>query len=113
LISRIIEAPEDTVFVDSVSVRDYSLEQLRSSIGYVPQETFLFSDTLAQNITFGVDQAAPGAIEWAAEVAGLTEDVQGFPDGFETLVGERGLTLSGGRNSERRSLALFCASRKF
>jgi ATP-binding cassette subfamily B multidrug efflux pump len=104
LISRIIEAPEDTVFVDGVSVRDYSLEQLRSSIGYVPQETFLFSDTLAQNITFGVDQAAPGAIEWAAEVAGLTEDVEGFPDGFETLVGERGLTLSGGQK-QRTAIA--------
>ena len=104
LISRIIEAPQDTVFVDGVSVRDYSLEQLRSSIGYVPQETFLFSDTLAQNITFGVDQAAPSEIEWAAEVAGLTEDVQGFPDGFETLVGERGLTLSGGQK-QRTAIA--------
>jgi ATP-binding cassette subfamily B multidrug efflux pump len=104
LISRIIEAPEDTVFVDGVSVRDYSLEQLRSSIGYVPQETFLFSDTLAQNITFGVDQAAASEIEWAAEVAGLTEDVQGFPDGFETLVGERGLTLSGGQK-QRTAIA--------
>src|SRR6185503_10376279 len=104
LISRIIEAPEDTVFVDGVSVRDYSLEQLRSSIGYVPQETFLFSDTLAQNITFGVDQAQPSEIEWAAEVAGLTEDVQGFPDGFETLVGERGLTLSGGQK-QRTAIA--------
>jgi len=104
LISRIIEAPEDTVFVDGVSVRDYSLEQLRSSIGYVPQETFLFSDTLAQNIAFGVDRGVPSEIEWAAEVAGLTEDVQSFPDGFETLVGERGLTLSGGQK-QRTAIA--------
>ncbi len=104
LISRIVEAPADTVFVDGVSVRDYSLAQLRSSIGYIPQETFLFSDTLAENIAFGVDKADPANIETAAEVAGLTEDVEGFPDGFETLVGERGLTLSGGQK-QRTAIA--------
>jgi ATP-binding cassette subfamily B multidrug efflux pump len=104
LISRIVEAPADSVFVDGVSVRDYPLAQLRSSIGYVPQETFLFSDTLAQNIAFGVDQTDRKQIEWAAEVAGLTEDVGGFPTGFETLVGERGLTLSGGQK-QRTAIA--------
>src|SRR6266446_2479875 len=97
LISRIVEAPEDTVLVDGVSVRDYPLAHLRSSIGYVPQETFLFSDELAENIAFGVDKSQRSQIEWAAGVAGLTEDIDGFPDGFETLVGERGLTLSGGQ----------------
>jgi len=104
LISRIVEAPEDTVFVDSVSVRNYPLTQLRSSIGYIPQETFLFSDTLAENIAFGVEKAERSKIESAAEVAGLTEDVEGFPDGFETLVGERGLTLSGGQK-QRTAIA--------
>ncbi|HEY0430837.1 MAG TPA: ATP-binding cassette domain-containing protein, partial [Pyrinomonadaceae bacterium] len=104
LISRIIEAPPDTVFVDGVSVRDYSLSQLRSSIGYVPQETFLFSDSLEQNIAFGVPQAELRQIEWAADVAGLTEDVEGFPGGFETLVGERGITLSGGQK-QRTAIA--------
>ncbi len=104
LISRVVEAPEDTVFVDGVSIRDYPLAQLRSSIGYVPQETFLFSDTLAENIAFGVGQADPARIEWAADVAGLTEDVAGFPAGFETLVGERGLTLSGGQK-QRTAIA--------
>ena len=104
LISRIIEAPSDTVFVDGIAVRNYSLAQLRSSIGYVPQETFLFSDSLAENIAFGVEKAARSEIEWAAEVAGLTEDVEGFPDGFETLVGERGLTLSGGQK-QRTAIA--------
>jgi ATP-binding cassette subfamily B multidrug efflux pump len=104
LISRIVEAPEDTVLVDGISVRDYPLAQLRASIGYVPQETFLFSDALAQNIAFGVDKAEPTQIEWAAEVAGLTEDVEGFPDRFETLVGERGLTLSGGQK-QRTAIA--------
>lgn len=104
LISRVIEAPADTVFVDGVSVRDYPLAQLRLSIGYVPQETFLFSDTLAENIAFGVDAATPSEIEWAADVAGLTEDVEGFPAGLETLVGERGLTLSGGQK-QRTAIA--------
>ena len=104
LISRIVEAPEATVMVDGISVRDYPLAQLRASIGYVPQETFLFSDALAQNIAFGVDEAEPSQIEWAAEVAGLTEDVEGFPDRFETLVGERGLTLSGGQK-QRTAIA--------
>jgi len=104
LISRIVEAPEDTVFVDGISVRDYSLAQLRSSIGYIPQETFLFSDTLAENIAFGVANAERSKIETAAEVAGLTEDIEGFPDGFETLVGERGLTLSGGQK-QRTAIA--------
>ncbi len=104
LISRVVEAPADTVFVDGISVRDYPLAQLRSSIGYVPQETFLFSDTLAENIAFGVDQTSAAQIDWAAEVAGLTEDVEGFPAGFETLVGERGLTLSGGQK-QRTAIA--------
>ena len=104
LISRIVEAPQDTVFVDGISVRDYSLAQLRSSIGYIPQETFLFSDTLAENIAFGVANAERSKIETAAEVAGLTEDIEGFPDGFETLVGERGLTLSGGQK-QRTAIA--------
>jgi ATP-binding cassette subfamily B multidrug efflux pump len=104
LISRIIEAPRDTVFLDGIALRNYSLAQLRWSIGYVPQETFLFSDSLAENIAFGVENAAPPEVEWAAEVAGLTEDVEGFPDGFETLVGERGLTLSGGQK-QRTAIA--------
>ena len=104
LISRIVEAPDDTVLIDGVSVRDYSLAQLRSSIGYIPQETFLFSDSLAGNIAFGVESADRSNIAAAAEIAGLTEDVAGFPDGFETLVGERGLTLSGGQK-QRTAIA--------
>jgi ATP-binding cassette subfamily B multidrug efflux pump len=104
LIARVVESPENTVLVDGVSVRDYPLAQLRSSIGYVPQETFLFSDTLAENIAFGVDTVDQKRIEWAADVAGLLEDVAGFPDGYETLVGERGLTLSGGQK-QRTAIA--------
>jgi ATP-binding cassette subfamily B multidrug efflux pump len=104
LISRIVEAPENTVFVDDVSVRDYPLAQLRSSIGYVPQETFLFSDTLAENIAFGIESSEQSKIVEAADVAGLSEDIAGFPDAFETLVGERGLTLSGGQK-QRTAIA--------
>lgn len=104
LVPRVIEAPEDTVLVDGVSVRDYPLAQLRSSIGYVPQETFLFSDTMAENIAFGVPEAQRAEVEWAAEIAGLSEDVRAFPDGFETLVGERGITLSGGQK-QRTAIA--------
>ena len=66
------------MFVDGVSVRDYPLAQLRSSIGYVPQETFLFSDTLAENIAFGVEKAERRKIEWAADVAGLDGRCCGF-----------------------------------
>ena len=104
LIARVIEAPENTVFVDNASVRDYPLAQLRSSIGYVPQETFLFSDTLSENIAFGVEHLERKRIERAADVAGLLEDVAGFPDGYDTLVGERGLTLSGGQK-QRTAIA--------
>jgi ATP-binding cassette subfamily B protein len=104
LISRINEAPPDTVFIDGISVREYLLAQLRAAIGYVPQETFLFSDTLAENIAFGIEKADPGEVEWAAEVAGLSDDISGFPAGYATLVGERGITLSGGQK-QRTAIA--------
>lgn len=104
LIPRLIEAPEGMVFIDGISVRDYPLTQLRASIGYVPQETFLFSDALAENIAFGVQKAERAEIEWAAEIAGLTEDIATFPNGFDTLVGERGITLSGGQK-QRTAIA--------
>jgi len=104
LVPRLIEAPAETVFIDGISVQNYPLSQLRSSIGYVPQETFLFSDTLKGNIAFGVEKSEPAEVEWAAEIAGLTEDIADFPDGFETLVGERGITLSGGQK-QRTAIA--------
>ena len=104
LIPRLIEAPENTVFIDDVVVNEYPLAQLRSSIGYVPQETFLFSDSLKGNIAFGVEKSEPADVEWAAEIAGLSEDVGGFPEHFEVLVGERGITLSGGQK-QRTAIA--------
>ena len=104
MIPRLIEAPPESVLVDNVAVRDYPLAQLRGSFGYVPQETFLFSDTLAENIAFGVEKSERAEIEWAAEIAGLSEDIRGFPNGFETMVGERGITLSGGQK-QRTAIA--------
>lgn len=104
LIPRILDAPPGTVFVDGVSVHDYPLAQLRASIGYVQQETFLFSDTLAENIAFGVEKAERAEVEWAAEIAGLTKDIRGFPGEFDTMVGERGITLSGGQK-QRTAIA--------
>jgi ATP-binding cassette subfamily B protein len=77
---------------------------LRGAFGYVPQETFLFSETLAENVAFGVEKASRAEVEWAAEIAGLADDVREFPEGFDTLVGERGITLSGGQK-QRTAIA--------
>jgi len=104
LIPRVLEAPEGAVLIDGVPVSNYPLAQLRGAIGYVPQETFLFSNSLAKNIAFGVDNAASEEIERAADIAGLDSDVRDFPDGFDTLVGERGITLSGGQK-QRTAIA--------
>lgn len=104
IIPRLIDAPPDTVFIDDVPINNYPLAQLRAGIGYVPQETFLFSDSLAENIAFGVEKAERAEVEWAAEIAGLSEDISGFPEGFETMVGERGITLSGGQK-QRTAIA--------
>jgi len=104
LIPRVVEAPYGTVLVDGVPVQDYPLAQLRAAVGYVPQETFLFSDALAENVAFGVEKADRAEVEWASEVAGLSDDVRGFPEGFDTLVGERGITLSGGQK-QRTAIA--------
>jgi ATP-binding cassette subfamily B protein len=104
LLPRLLEAPEGAVLVDSVPVSDYPLAQLRGAIGYAQQEPVLFSDSLAENIAFGVEGASAADIACAADIAGLTPDVRGFPLGFETFVGERGVTLSGGQK-QRVALA--------
>jgi ATP-binding cassette subfamily B protein len=145
LVPRLLDAPDGSVLVDGRSLREYPLAQLRRAIGFVPQETFLFSDTLANNIAFGVDnfetqrhgdaesflatndanntnirdirvirdKDAPSAsqrlsgeisVETAAEIAGLANDVADFPNGYEQLVGERGITLSGGQK-QRTAIA--------
>ena len=152
LIPRLLDAPDGSVLVDGLPLREYPLAQLRRSIGFVPQETFLFSDTLANNIAFGVSEPPASAggqlekhvlpqinaddadmqinsdlrnlrksaanhsssasqrlggeisVEQAAELAGLADDVADFPNGYEQLVGERGITLSGGQK-QRTAIA--------
>ncbi len=114
LVPRLLDAPENTIFIDDVPIRSFPIEQLRRSIGFVTQETFLFSDTLAENIAFGVEKSkalqSNGtsrsllSVEKAAEVAGLADDIKGFPYKYEQRVGERGITLSGGQK-QRTAIA--------
>jgi ATP-binding cassette subfamily B protein len=104
LLPRIFDPPPGTVLLDGMDVRDYDLPWLRSKIAWAPQETFLFSATVAENIAYGVEHAKPDEIERAAHVAQLQGDVRGFPQGFATAVGERGITLSGGQK-QRTAIA--------
>jgi ATP-binding cassette subfamily B multidrug efflux pump len=104
LIPRLIDPSEGAVLLDGIDLRELSLEQLRRSIGYVPQETFLFSATLGENIAFGVPHASEDQIWRAARMAGLGPDLESFPEGLNTVVGERGITLSGGQK-QRTAIA--------
>jgi ATP-binding cassette, subfamily B, multidrug efflux pump len=104
LIPRLYDAPPGMVLIDGRPVRDYSLEELHKNIGFVPQETFLFSETIRENILFGAPDARVGEMLDAAEAAHIRREFEEFPHGFETMVGERGLTLSGGQK-QRSSLA--------
>ena len=97
LINRIYDVSEGRVLVDGVDVREWSLESLRSQISTIEQDVFLFSDTLAKNIAFGRDEATEDMIMEAAKLAQADEFIQGFKDGYDTEVGERGVTLSGGQ----------------
>jgi len=108
LIPRLHEPPHGTVFLDGVDVRDIPLDRLRGAIGFVPQEPFLFSDTIGGNVALGTDSeqgaAAAERLHSAAAIARLDKDVAAFPKGYETLVGERGITLSGGQK-QRTAIA--------
>ncbi len=125
LIARLHEPPPGTVLIDGRDVREWPLQTLRGSIGFVPQEPFLFSDTIGDNVAFGLDaqrfaaggdvlQSGPGTDAWrrerqtqierAAAVARLDKDLSDFPKGYDTMVGERGITLSGGQK-QRTALA--------
>lgn len=108
LIPRILEAPEGTVLIDDIPVTRFPLSQLRAAIGFVQQETFLFSDSIEANIKFGVSENGNGrsrlTVEKAASVAGLAEDIKEFPYKYGQLVGERGITLSGGQK-QRTAIA--------
>ena len=97
LIPRLYDPPEGTVFVDGVDVRKYDLDALRGSIGLVPQDGYIFSDTIMENIKFGRPDATDEEAIRAAKIAELDVDVRTFPDGYNSMVGERGVTLSGGQ----------------
>ncbi len=104
LIARTFEPPPGTIFIDGVPVETISLRQLRDLIAMVPQETFLFSESIAENIRFGRAEASEDTTRISAELAGLTPDVASFPAGLETIIGERGITLSGGQK-QRTAIA--------
>jgi len=97
LVPRLFDAPEGSVLVDGIPVRQVPLSTLRSHIGFVPQETFLFSDSIRENIRFGANGSSDDDVKRAAEVSNILPDILGFPEGFDSMVGERGLTLSGGQ----------------
>ncbi len=104
LIPRLHDAAPGTVLIDGQPIRNFTLSALRKSIGYVPQETFLFSETIRQNIAFGKPDASPEEVEEAATIAHISTEILEFPKGFDTEVGERGLTLSGGQK-QRTAIA--------
>lgn len=106
LIPRLLDAPDNSVLIDGKPIRHFPLAQLRRAIGFVPQESFLFSDTLKANIAFGIDENTDRSIsvEKAAEIACLADDIKTFPGKYEQLVGERGITLSGGQK-QRTAIA--------
>ena len=104
LIPRIYDAEAGTVLIDGRPIREYSLASLRTNIGFVPQETFLFSDRIRENIALGVNAATDAEIHAAAEAANIATDIESFPEGYDTLVGERGITLSGGQK-QRTAIA--------
>jgi len=104
LIPRIYDAAPGSVLIDGRPIREYSIASLRRHIGFVPQETFLFSDRIRENIALGVDAASDSEIHNAAEAANIAADIEGFPESYQTLVGERGITLSGGQK-QRTAIA--------
>jgi len=104
LIPRIYDAAEGSVLIDGRPIREYTIASLRKNIGFVPQETFLFSDRIRENIALGVDSATNQEIHNAADAANIAVDIEGFPEGYETMVGERGITLSGGQK-QRTAIA--------
>jgi ATP-binding cassette, subfamily B, multidrug efflux pump len=108
LIPRIYDTAAGTVLIDGRPLREFPLDALRRQIGFVPQETFLFSDTIRENIAFGISredgEATLEQIKAAAEAANIAQDIEGFPEGYHTTVGERGITLSGGQK-QRTAIA--------
>ena len=104
LLLRTYNVPDDTLFVDGKDVNTLSIHSVRAACAYVPQDNFLFSDTIAHNIGFGVDDASPEMIDHAASLADVRDNIVDFKDGYETVLGERGVTVSGGQK-QRISIA--------
>jgi ATP-binding cassette, subfamily B, multidrug efflux pump len=104
LIPRIYDAEPGTILLDGRPLRDFSLALLRRNIGFVPQETFLFSDRIRENIALGVESATDAEIHDAAAAANIAAEIESFPEGYQTMVGERGITLSGGQK-QRTAIA--------
>lgn len=104
LIPRIYDAAPGSVLIDGKPLREYDLEFLRRQVGFVPQETFLFSETVRENIAFGKEHAKDAAVQAAADAANIAGDIEEFPERYQTLVGERGITLSGGQK-QRTAIA--------
>ena len=104
LIARLWEAPKGTILIDGRPIQEWPLETLRRAIGFVPQDTYLFSETVAGNIAFGLEKYDPAQVREAAEIASLHGDIQDFTNQYETMVGERGITLSGGQK-QRSAIA--------
>src|SRR6266849_7743625 len=104
LIPRIYDTTPGAVLIDGKPVREYALADLRRNIGFVPQETFLFSETIRENIAFGVQNASDQDVRWAADAANIATEIENFPEKYKTLVGERGITLSGGQK-QRTAIA--------
>ena len=104
LIPRVYDAEPGAVLIDGRPLREFPIPFLRHNIGFIPQETFLFSDTIRENIAFGREDASDAEIHRAAEAANIAADIDAFPEGFRTMVGERGITLSGGQK-QRTAIA--------
>lgn len=104
LIPRLFDPQSGQITIDGKDIRHYSLAELRRLIGFVPQETFLFSETVRENIAFGVESSSLEDVRRASETAGLLADIESFPEQFDTIVGERGITLSGGQK-QRAAIA--------
>jgi ATP-binding cassette subfamily B protein len=104
LLTRLYDPTEGEILVDGISLKDYNVQSLRGQMGYVPQDVFLFSDSIAQNVAFGATNMSFERIEQATKDADLYANIKDFPEGFETRVGERGITLSGGQK-QRLSIA--------
>src|SRR5580704_15521283 len=104
LIPRIYDAEPGSVLIDGIPIREYPIATLRRNLGFVPQETFLFSETVRENIAFGENGATDAEVRSAALAASIGEEIEGFPEQYRTLVGERGITLSGGQK-QRTAIA--------